>query len=95
MSNIVESLRKHFAGTSEEELEKEWKELEHWNNVGPTIDEYMESLKNADKERIEYCENEIHKLELSGEWKNNKEKWRYLKKNLKYWKHHLEELERM
>lgn len=95
MSNIVEQLRKHLAETSKEELDKEWEELKHWNDVGPTVDEYMENLKSSDKERIEYCEKEIHRLELTGEWKNNKEKWRYLKKNLKYWKHHLEELERI
>ena len=95
MSNIVEQLKKYLAETQKEQLEKDWEELKGFNDVGPTVNEYMESLKSSDKERIEYCEMEIHKLKLSGEWKKNKEKWRYLKKNLNYWKHHLEELERM
>ena len=28
-----------------EELDKEWEELKHWNEIGPTVDEYLENLK--------------------------------------------------
>ena len=43
--SIAERLRKHFEEASQEELDKEWEELKHWNEVGPTVDEYFESLK--------------------------------------------------
>ena len=43
--SIAEQLRKHFEEASQEELDKEWEELKHWNEVGPTVDEYFESLK--------------------------------------------------
>ena len=45
MSSIAERLRKHLEEASQEELDKEWEELKHWNEVGPTVDEYFESLK--------------------------------------------------
>lgn len=45
MSKIVEQLRKHFEETTQEELDKEWEELKHWNEIGPTVDEYLENLK--------------------------------------------------
>lgn len=45
MSSIVEQLRKYFEEATQEELDKEWEELKHWNEIGPTVDEYLESLK--------------------------------------------------
>ena len=45
MSKIVEQLRKHFEEATQEELDKEWEELKHWNAIGPTVDEYLENLK--------------------------------------------------
>lgn len=43
--DIAEQLRKHFEEATQEELDKEWEELKHWNEIGPTVDEYLESLK--------------------------------------------------
>ena len=45
MSKIAEQLRKHFEEATQEELDKEWEELKHWNEIGPTVDEYLENLK--------------------------------------------------
>ena len=45
MSKIVEQLRKHFEEATQEELDKEWEELKHWNEIGPTVDEQLENLK--------------------------------------------------
>ena len=45
MSKIVEQLTKYFAEATQEELDKEWEELKHWNEIGPTVDEYLENLK--------------------------------------------------
>lgn len=44
-ANIVEELRKKLESMSQEELDAKWKELEEYNNCGPTIEEYFESLK--------------------------------------------------
>jgi len=94
MSNIVEQLRQHLASMTEEEKQKEWDELKKWNDVGPTVEEYINDIKENAKAKIEYCEKEIHRLELSGEWTKCKERWRYLKKVLKYWTNYLSELNR-
>lgn len=42
---ISEKLKKHFENISQEELDKEWDKLKHWNEFGPTIEEYKEGLK--------------------------------------------------
>lgn len=39
--DLVAKLKHHLATTPKEQLEKEWKELEHWNNVGPTVQEFL------------------------------------------------------
>jgi hypothetical protein len=43
--DIAERLRKHFEEATQEELDREWEELKHWNEIGPTVDEYLENLK--------------------------------------------------
>jgi DNA-binding protein H-NS len=45
MSKIVEELRKKLESMSQEELDAEWEQLKHYNDCGPTVDEYFEELK--------------------------------------------------
>ena len=45
MSSIVEQLRKHYEEATQEELDKIWEELKHWNEIGPTVDEYFDNLR--------------------------------------------------
>ena len=45
MDKIADALKKKFESMSQEELDAEWEELKHWNEIGPTVDEYFESLK--------------------------------------------------
>ncbi len=45
MSKLLEELEKKLNSMTKEELDAEWEELKKWNNVGPTVDEYFESLK--------------------------------------------------
>ena len=47
MGKFAESLKKKFESMTQEELDAEWEELKHWNEIGPTTDEYFESLKKA------------------------------------------------
>ena len=39
--DLVAELKHHLATTPKEQLEKEWKELEHWTNIGPTVQEFL------------------------------------------------------
>ena len=50
--SIVEQLKYHLATTSREELDREYEELKQWNDVGPTIDEYLYGKTGALKIKI-------------------------------------------
>ena len=39
--DLVAELKHHLAITPKEQLEKEWKELEPWGNIGPTVQEFL------------------------------------------------------
>lgn len=39
--DLVAELKHHLATTPKEQLEKEWKELEPWGNIGPTVREFL------------------------------------------------------
>lgn len=39
--DLVAELEHHLATTPKEQLEKEWKELEPWGNIGPTVQEFL------------------------------------------------------
>ena len=45
---IVARLKEHLANTPKEQLEAEWKKLEKWNHVGPTVEEYFRGIKPAE-----------------------------------------------
>ena len=45
MGQILESLKKHYANTSQEVLDKEWEELAYLNDIGPDVFEYAEEMK--------------------------------------------------
>ena len=42
MEELLEQLREHFRSMPQEELEKEWKEYSKYNNIGPTVNEFLE-----------------------------------------------------
>lgn len=44
---LLESLQKYFDNASPEQLKKDWEKLKEWENIGPTVDEYVNSLKEA------------------------------------------------
>jgi hypothetical protein len=48
--DLVAKLKEHLANTPKEQLEAEWKELEKWNHVGPTVEEYLCGIKPAECE---------------------------------------------
>lgn len=45
MSTILENLRKYFQTKSPDEIEKDWAELAMFDQVGPTIDEFITQSK--------------------------------------------------
>ena len=68
VNKYVEDLKRYFEETPKEQLDKDWKELEKWNDVGPTVDEYLKSLneyitgikkRQESGEKLTDCELEI------------------------------------
>lgn len=45
MGQILESLKRHYANTPQEVLDKEWEELAYLNDIGPDVFEYAEEMK--------------------------------------------------
>lgn len=43
--SVSESLEKYFNETPQEQLDKDWEELKHWNDIGPDAREYIEFCK--------------------------------------------------
>lgn len=43
--NLLQQLIEYFDNTPRDVLEKEWNELSYLNEIGPTVDEYFESVK--------------------------------------------------
>lgn len=47
---ISESLKEHLQNASKEELDKEWEELKVWNDVGPSVTDYINQIKEMNNE---------------------------------------------
>ena len=43
--DLVNSLQKYLDNTSQEQLDKNWEKLKEWENVGPSVEEYINYLK--------------------------------------------------
>ena len=52
MSNLLQSLQEHFDNSSPDQLDKEWKEIEDFQNVGPDVEEYVEFVKKLQETDI-------------------------------------------
>lgn len=46
MDELIENLKRYFRETSQEEIERDWKEMEYLNEIGPDVFEYAEFVRN-------------------------------------------------
>ena len=67
MSKLVEELKKKLDSMTQEELDQEWEKLKEWNNVGPTVEEYLENLK-----KYGLYPKELNNMSKSEEYRQNK-----------------------
>lgn len=44
MGKLVENLKLYLESATEEQLAKDWDELKKYNEVGPNVDTYMQTL---------------------------------------------------
>lgn len=45
LNEASEFIKKHFEETPQDELDKEWKEIEPLNDIGPDVLEYADKIK--------------------------------------------------
>ena len=50
--DFLQQLKQYFAVTSPEQLEKDYDELREFNNIGPTVDEYLQYVDDFQEIRI-------------------------------------------
>ena len=47
---IIQELEDHFANTPKEEIQAIWEKTKEWNNIGPTVDEFIKNHPMYNKE---------------------------------------------
>lgn len=52
MGKLYDNLKKHFENTPQEELDKEWEEIESLNEIGPDVIEYANLVKEYKNETV-------------------------------------------
>ena len=45
LNHILNQLKEHFSSMTQEEKEKEWAEYDKYNNIGPTVNEFLEQYE--------------------------------------------------
>lgn len=58
--SIFQQLKEHFNNTPEEELRREWVRYNKYNNIGPTIEEWLNLVKEVSQEHKEVIEKYEH-----------------------------------
>ena len=54
--NVKEQLKDYFSNTPQEQLDKDWEELKHWNEIGPDVFEWAKNIKSLDGDISEWVD---------------------------------------
>lgn len=57
MGKLFENLKRYFENTPSEDIEKDWKEVEMLNDIGPDVIEYAGIMKGLMDTNIFYSDN--------------------------------------
>ena len=63
--SLIAQLKEYLTNTPKEQLEAKWKELEKWNHVGPTVEEYLNSIKPEEHCDLEKAAEEYRRLSFN------------------------------
>ena len=58
---LAQRLKAELESMTQEELEAKWEELKHWNEVGPTIEEYLGTVTEDEVKAQEIAESQYSK----------------------------------
>lgn len=69
MGNLFDSLKDYFKNTPKDVLDKDWKEIEYLNEIGPDVIEYAEFVRENFGIAVSYSNSkgkrETHKYDVS------------------------------
>lgn len=51
MGKLYEQLKEYFETTPKEQLDKDWEELKHWNEIGPDVTEFVDTAMKCYNQR--------------------------------------------
>lgn len=76
MGNLLDSLKNYFENTPKNVLDKDWKEIEYLNDIGPDVFEYVDFVKrNFILDSMEYSKSrkglDSHKFDVPVTSSNN------------------------
>lgn len=69
MGNLFESLKDYFENTPKDVIEKDWREIEYLNEIGPDVIEYAEFVRENFGTAVSYSnfkeKEETHRYDVS------------------------------
>ena len=69
MGNLFESLKDYFENTPKDVIEKDWREIEYLNEIGPDVIEYAEFVRENFGTAVSYSNSkekeETHRYDVS------------------------------
>lgn len=69
MGNLFESLKDYFENTPKDVIEKDWREIEYLNEIGPDVIEYAEFVREKFGTAVSYSNSkekeETHRYDVS------------------------------
>ena len=64
MGHLSEQLKQYLATATPEQLEEDRKLMEEWKNIGPTVEEYLQSIGYYERNK-ETNKSTVNKWDLS------------------------------
>lgn len=64
MGHLSEQLKQYLATATPEQLEEDRKLMEEWKNIGPTVEEYLQSIGYYERNK-ETNKSTVNKRDLS------------------------------
>lgn len=51
MEKVYDKLKQYFNTTPKEQLQKDWEKLKKYNEIGPTVEEYLNYVKQYNNDK--------------------------------------------
>lgn len=51
MEKVYDKLKQYFNTTPKEQIQKDWEEIKKYNEIGPTVEEYLNYVKQYNNDK--------------------------------------------